>query len=63
MMEIKFLSLEMVLKIHANQIQRHGGSHGIRDQGLLESAIETPKIGFGDSYLHTGLFEMGAAYM
>lgn len=61
--EIIFLSLEEVLTIHKDQIQRYGGSYGVRDEGLLLSAIETPRMGFGDSYLHNGIFEMGAAYM
>lgn len=32
-----------VLKIHRLQIAEHGGSHGIRDQGLLASALAKPK--------------------
>lgn len=61
--EIIFLPIEVVIAIHDNEIRMHGGSYGIRDRGLLESAIETPKIGFGDSYLHNNLFEMASAYM
>lgn len=29
--------------LHADQISEHGGSHGVRDEGLLESAIARPK--------------------
>lgn len=39
------------------------GSHGIRDQRLLDSALAMPQAGFGDSYLHEGLVEMAAAYL
>lgn len=34
-----FLTLDDVLESHQNQIDTYGGSHGIRDLGLLESAI------------------------
>ena len=58
-----FLSLEDVIEIHADQIQRYGGSLGIRDVGLLHSALGMPEAGVGDQYLHAGLFEMAAAYL
>ena len=49
---IKYLSLEQVLVAHAALIKRYGGSHGIRDQGLLESAVFRPQTSaFGrDAY-------------
>lgn len=62
-MEPRFLTLEEVIEIHADQIERYGGSPGIRDLGLLESAIATPQAGFGGTYLHADLFEMAAAYL
>ena len=34
-----FIRLEEVLAIHEDQISEHGGSHGVRDQSLLESAL------------------------
>lgn len=58
-----FLGLEEVLQIHADQIERHGGSSGIRDLGLLESAIAMPQASFGDQLLHADIFEMAAAYL
>jgi hypothetical protein len=58
-----FLSIEDVMEIHADQIQRYGGSLGIRDVELLHSALGMPEAGFGDQYLHAGLFEMAAAYL
>jgi death-on-curing protein len=58
-----FLSTEMVQRIHEDQIQRYGGSLGIRDMGLLESAVAMPQAGFGGQYFHTDLFEMAAAYL
>jgi death-on-curing protein len=34
-----FLSVEMIEMLHTQQIERFGGSHGLRDAGLLESAV------------------------
>jgi death-on-curing protein len=55
--------LEEVREIHADQIERYGGSPGIRDISLLQSAIAMPAAGFGEQYLHGDLFEMAAAYL
>jgi len=58
-----FLTLGEVIEIHHDQIERYGGDPGLRDLGLLQSAIATPAAGFGGRYLHTDLFEMAAAYL
>lgn len=58
-----FLTLEQVLAIHADQIHRYGGSRGIRDLGLLQSALAMPGASFGGQYLHPTLHEMAAAYL
>ena len=58
-----FLSVEDVIEIHADQIQRYGGGLGIRDIEMLHSALGMPEAGFGDQYLHADLFEMAAAYL
>lgn len=63
MPEPLFLSVEDVIEIHADQIERYGGSLGVRDVELLRSAIGMPEAGFGDQYLHADLFEMAAAYL
>ena len=62
-MEPVFLGLEEVLAIHRDQIQRYGGSPGIRDMGTLQSALAMPAASFGGQYLHQDLFEMAAAYL
>ena len=41
-----YLTVVEVLAIHADQIQRYGGSHGIRDLGLLEAALYRPQTGY-----------------
>lgn len=58
-----FLSLAEVLQIHADQIIRYGGSVGVRDLGLLQSALAQPQATFGGQFLHADLFEMAAAYL
>jgi len=58
-----FLTLDEVVEIHRDMIERYGGSAGIRDLDLLESAIAMPQAGMGDQYFHSTLFEMAAAYL
>jgi death-on-curing protein len=55
--------LEDLLDLHVRSIDRYGGSTGVRDLGLVESALAQPAAtAFGD-YLHEDLFEMAAAYL
>lgn len=63
MSEIKFLSKESVLNIHKKMIDVFGGSYGIRDEGLLDSALEMPRAGFGDEYFHKTVFDKASAYL
>ncbi|MEO8196776.1 MAG: type II toxin-antitoxin system death-on-curing family toxin [Thermoanaerobaculia bacterium] len=58
-----FLSLEEVLALHADQIERYGGTLGLRDPGLLSSALAMPRASFGGKYLHATQHEMAAAYL
>ena len=60
--EPEFLTLDEILEIHDDQILRYGGDVGIRDRGLLESAIAMPQQSFGGQFLHKDIFEMAAAY-
>lgn len=62
-MSIRFLGLDQVLALHSDQIARYGGSDGVRDLGLLESAVAVAEASFGSDYLHTTLPEMAAAYL
>ena len=62
-MPIEFLSLSEVIEIHRDQIERYGGSLGVRDFGLLQSAIAMPMAQFGGECLHGDLIEMAAAYL
>jgi death on curing protein len=60
--EPEFLTVEDVLQIHNEQITAYGGATGIRDRGLLESAVAMPQASFGEAYLHEDLAHMAAAY-
>lgn len=63
MKAVRFLSLEQVLAIHADQVRRYGGGLGVRDLGLLKSALAMPQASFSGQYLHPTLHEMAAAYL
>ena len=43
---IDYLTVAEALAIHADQIERYGGSHGVRDPGLLEAALFRPQTGY-----------------
>lgn len=62
-MEPVFLALDEVVAIHRDQIERYGGSPGIRDIELLQSAVAMPSAGYGEEYLHSDMYEMAAAYL
>ena len=62
-MEHVFLSISEVTEIHKDQINRYGGTTGIRDLNLLQSALAMPASGFGGRYLHENFYEMAAAYL
>lgn len=63
MSEPKFLTLDEALLIHTDRIRRYGGSHGVREQALLSSALAMPQQSFGGEYLHGSLAEKAAAYL
>ena len=41
-----YLTVAEVLAMHADQIDRYGGSHGVRDHGLLDAALYRPQTGY-----------------
>jgi death-on-curing protein len=59
----KFLTISQVLDIHQRQIQRFGGTSGVRDEGLLDSALAQPQATFGSELLHPTIHEQAAAYL
>jgi len=62
-MQPLFLDIDMVMRMHMSLIDRYGGEAGLRDAGLLHSAIAMPQASFGGEFLHSDLFEMAAAYL
>lgn len=60
MTEPIFLTLEEVFVIHGRSLAEHGGSEGIRDQGLIESALASAKNTF--YYANGDLFDLAASY-
>lgn len=61
--KIKFITVTRVLAIHDRLIRRIGGSYGVRDLGLIESAVARPQSGFGGVYLYKDIFDMAAALL
>lgn len=61
-MEPSFLTLDEVLEIHEEQIERYGGSSGLRHVGGLESAVATPQAAFSGEFLHASIPAIAAAY-
>jgi len=59
---VSFLPVEVVLHIHRRVVEEFGGDPGLRDRGLLESAVAMPQARFAGEYLHTGLAEKASAY-
>jgi death-on-curing protein len=58
-----FLTLEEVLAIHENRVRKYGGSSGVRDLGLLQSALGNVEATFDGQFLNETFLEMAAAYL
>jgi len=59
----RFILLDEVLGLHTRQIELYGGSAGVRDLGLLQSAISMPAASFDGVWLHATIEEMAGAYL
>ena len=57
------LTVEVVQEIHAEAIGQFGGSAGIRELALLESAVAAPQASFGGESVYTDIAEVAAAYL
>jgi death-on-curing protein len=60
MKEPRWLTYEQVLAIHSRQLRRFGGASGLRDEGMLRSALERPRNKW--HYEQAELIELAAAY-
>ncbi len=59
----RFISISQVLDIHQDEINSFGGTSGVRDKGLLDSALAQPQATFGGELLHPTIHEQAAAYL
>lgn len=57
-----FLDFDRIVQLNKLAAMTYGGSYGVRDKGLVESAINQPKASFGGQYLHEDKYKMAAAY-
>lgn len=53
----RYLTVADVLLLHFLAIEKSGGSHGIRDLGLIESAVARPRATFGGEDLYKSLYD------
>ncbi len=60
---IQYLLPEQVLFLHSRLIAETGGAHGVREMGMLLSALGRPKVTFEDRELYPDLFTKTAAMM
>jgi death on curing protein len=58
---MRYLTLSEVLELHRRIIEQSGGALGVRDMGMLESAIAQPRMTFGGDELYPSLAEKAAA--
>lgn len=56
-----YITLDTVLAIHDDMVDKYGGSHGIRDLGVIQSAIARPQSSFGGDDLYPNVFDKAAA--
>jgi len=57
------ISLAEVLYLHEQSIIHFGGSNGVRDEGLLESAVERPHATYGGEELYPTVYLKAAAIL
>ena len=57
------MTVEQVLFLHSRLVEETGGAHGVRDLGLLESAVARPGATFGGEDLYAEVFRKAAALM
>ena len=60
---IVYLSPDQILDLHGDQLRRYGGASGLRDRGLLESALARPAMTFGGEDLYPDVASKAAALL
>ena len=60
-MQPEFLDIDDIVEVQQHLIEKYGGEPGLRDPGLLQSAMAMPQAMFDGQFLHDDLFLMAAA--
>ena len=60
---MNYITLQEIIDDHSEIVRIYGGLEGIRDLGLLASAIDMPKTTMFGEYLHPTIFDKAAAYL
>lgn len=60
---IRYLTPEEVLRLHTLLVKRYGGTGGVRDWGLVESALVRPRASFGDHQAYPDIFDKAAVLL
>lgn len=60
---MKVFTVRQVLILHERMIQKYGGSSGVRDMGMLESAVGRPFATFGREDLYPDIFMKAGAFI
>ena len=61
MKKTSYISLDIVIAIHDDMVEKYGGNSGIRDLGLIQSAIARPQSSFQGEDLYANIFDKAAA--
>jgi len=62
-MSLKYISLEEILRLHFQIIEDFGGSHGVRDEGRLQSVVEAPRQEVFGQEQYPTVYERAAVYL
>ena len=62
MRDYTFLDFDRIVQLNRLAVKTFGGTYGVRDLGLIESAVAQPSASFGGQYLHENIYQMAAAY-
>jgi death-on-curing protein len=61
MKNVQYLILDELLAIHYEMVERYGGSHGIRDLGLIQAALGRPQASFAGEDLYPTILDKAAS--
>ena len=62
-MSVRYLTMPEILWLHQESLKEYGGSPGIRDSGMLKSAVVRPQMSVGQSDAFATLSQKAAAYI